>query len=91
VWFGEMPFHMDDIERALRRCTHFLAIGSSGQVWPAAGMLQQARSKGAVTWVQALDTPINLDGRDRYRQGRAAVVVPAMLQELANELGVAAS
>ena len=89
VWFGEMPFHMGEIERALRRCTHFVAIGTSGQVYPAAGMLQQARGNGAVTWVQALESPSNLDARDRYRQGRAAVVVPALLQELAQAIGLA--
>jgi NAD-dependent deacetylase len=89
VWFGEMPFHLPEIERALRRCTHFLAIGTSGKVWPAAGMLQQARAAGAVTWVQALEPPDNLDGRDRYRQGRAAEVVPDLLGELLRELATA--
>jgi NAD-dependent SIR2 family protein deacetylase len=61
VWFGEMPFHMGEIERALAQCTHFVAIGTSGQVYPAAGMLQQARARGAMTWVQALEAPVNLD------------------------------
>jgi NAD-dependent deacetylase len=91
VWFHEVPFHLAEIERALRACTHFLAIGTSGKVWPAAGMLQQARLVGAVTWVQALEAPDNLDHRDRYRQGRAAEVVPALLAELARELGLPAS
>ncbi len=88
VWFGEVPFHLDAIERALRSATHFVAIGTSGQVWPAAGMLQHARAAGAVTWVQSLDAPANLDARDRFRQGRAAVAVPTLLAELARELGV---
>lgn len=88
VWFGEMPFHMADIDRAMRRCTHFVAIGTSGKVWPAAGMLQQARAAGAVTWVQSLDAPDNLGTQDRYRQGRAATVVPALFAELARELGL---
>ena len=39
MWFGEVPFHLVEIERALHDCTHFLAIGTSGKVWPAAGML----------------------------------------------------
>ena len=89
VWFGEVPFGLVHIEQALRACSHFVAIGTSGKVWPAAGMLQQARARGAVTWVQSLDAPDNLDGRDRYRQGRAAVVVPAMLDELGREIGLA--
>ncbi len=88
VWFGEVPFHLPEIGQALANCTHFLAIGTSGKVWPAAGMLQEARAAGAVTWVQSLDAPDNLDRRDRYHQGRAAVVVPAMLTGLARDLGV---
>lgn len=89
VWFGEVPFHLPEIERALAACTHFVAIGTSGVVWPAAGMLHTARAVGAATWVQSLDPPDNLDGRDRWRQGRAAVVVPALLAELERDLGPA--
>ncbi|MBL8749683.1 MAG: NAD-dependent protein deacylase [Planctomycetes bacterium] len=88
VWFGEVPFHMGEIERALRRCTHFVAIGTSGKVWPAAGMLQQARSHGAVTWVQALEAPDNLDGGDRWHEGRAADVVPGMLTDIGAAIGL---
>ncbi len=90
VWFGEVPFHLAEIERALRRCTHFVAIGTSGVVYPAAGMLQQARAAGAVTWVQSLEPPDNLSAGDRYHQGRAAEVVPVLLRELAAALGLAA-
>ncbi|MBM3974610.1 MAG: NAD-dependent deacylase [Planctomycetes bacterium] len=88
VWFGEVPFHLDAIERALRRCTCFVAIGTSGQVWPAAGMLAQARAQGAATWVQALAAPANLDARDHWRPGRAADVAPALLAEIARQTGV---
>jgi NAD-dependent deacetylase len=87
VWFGEVPFHLPEIDRALRDCTHFAAIGTSGKVYPAAGMLQQARARGAVTWVQSLDPPDNLDQRDEYRQGRAVEVVPTMLREIAAAIG----
>lgn len=89
VWFGEVPFHLDAIAEALATCTHFLAIGTSGQVWPAAGMLQEARGRGAVTVVQALEPPRNLDALDRFHAGRAATVVPTLLTELARELGIA--
>ena len=63
-------------------------IGTSGKVYPAAGMLQQARASGAITWVQSLEPPDNLDERDHYRQGRAAEVVPALLREVAAAIGV---
>ncbi|MBL8754459.1 MAG: NAD-dependent protein deacylase [Planctomycetes bacterium] len=88
VWFHEMPFHMAEIERALRRCTHFVAIGTSGKVWPAAGMLATARANGATTWVQSLDEPDNLDGRDHWHPGRAMDCVPTMLAALARSIGV---
>ena len=88
VWFGETPFHLGEIERALRRCTQFVAIGTSGKVWPAAGMLGQARATGVPTWVQALEAPDNLDDRDRYHQGRAAAVVPQLLRAMATTIGL---
>lgn len=82
VWFGEVPFHLDAIERAMVDCTEFVAIGTSGQVWPAAGMLHAARSAGARTWVQALEVPANAETEDTFVEGRAAEVVPAMMQRI---------
>ena len=41
VWFGEMPMHMDEINAALERCGLFVAIGTSGEVYPAAGFVLQ--------------------------------------------------
>lgn len=76
VWFGEVPFHLDEIERALVRCTHFVSIGTSGAVYPAAGLLSAARSRGATTIVNSLDSPDNLAPADRFLPGRAAEVIP---------------
>ena len=89
VWFGEIPFFLDEIDAAMRKCTCFVAIGTSGNVWPAAGLLGAARAAGASTWVQALEEPSNLDPRDRFVRGRAAEVVPSMLAEIAASLGAA--
>ena len=47
VWFGEMPLYLDEIEHALVRATHFVAIGTSGRVYPAAGFVNLARQSGA--------------------------------------------
>lgn len=82
VWFEELPLHLDAIEGALARCTHFLAIGTSGVVWPAAGFLAAARSRGARTLVNALEAPENVDPRDELRTGRARDVVPALCREM---------
>ena len=49
VWFGEMPYQMDEINGALEKCAVFAAIGTSGSVFPAAGFVLQARAAGAIT------------------------------------------
>lgn len=49
VWFGEIPLYMDEIETALSRCDLFVSIGTSGQVYPAAGFVQMASAYGAHT------------------------------------------
>ena len=87
VWFGEVPKHLERIDAAVRDCTEFLALGTSGVVWPAAGLLEAARRAGARTWISALEPPENLDPRDRWVEGRAAEVVPALLRSLSAELG----
>lgn len=79
VWFGEVPHHLERIEAALLGCTDFVAIGTSGAVYPAAGLLAAARELGARTFVQGLDAPDNLDPRDRFEAGRAVEVVPALV------------
>ena len=47
VWFGEMPLGMDDIYQALSKADFFVAIGTSGHVYPAAGFVHEARLGGA--------------------------------------------
>jgi NAD-dependent deacetylase len=86
VWFGEVPHAMDEIERAVGDSTHFFAIGTSGVVWPAAGMLGLARASGAKTFVNALERPDNLHPADEFLAGRAAEVVPALCERLLAEL-----
>ena len=47
VWFGEMPYEMERIDSALSECELFVSIGTSGNVYPAAGFVQRARAAGA--------------------------------------------
>ncbi len=43
VWFGEMPMHLEEIYGVLERCGLFLSIGTSGEVYPAAGFVLHVR------------------------------------------------
>lgn len=47
VWFGEMPFFMDDIYKALWEADVYVSIGTSGNVYPAAGFVEEANRNGA--------------------------------------------
>lgn len=76
VWFGEIPMGMGEIEAALQTVTHFLACGTSGAVWPAAGFLHAARQLGARTFVNALERPENLAPQDQFLEGSASEVLP---------------
>lgn len=49
VWFGEMPKHMDLITSKLFICDYFLAVGTSGNVYPAAQFVRTAKKKKATT------------------------------------------
>ena len=87
VWFGEIPYHLEEIGAALTLCTHFLAIGTSGAVYPAAGFLAEVRRQGSPTWIQALDPPDNLSASDTFVPGRAAEVLPRLLDRLCEDWG----
>jgi NAD-dependent deacetylase len=82
VWFGEMPLAMDDIDRALHRADLFVAIGTSGAVYPAAGFVAEARACGLRTCEINLDAADNADLFDEQRLGPASETVPAWVEEL---------
>ena len=87
VWFGEMPYRIEDVFRQVGNASLFLAAGTSGVVYPAAGLLQLARDGGASTFVNSLDEPENLSGEDEFVPGRAAEVLPELCERLAVEVG----
>lgn len=82
VWFGEIPYHMDTILARLRMCDLFIAIGTSGVVYPAAGFVQQAVASNALT------IEINRECSDvtglfhQRRHGIATIEVVALVGEL---------
>lgn len=82
VWFGEIPYHMDDIGQRLRSCDLFVAVGTSGVVYPAAGFVREALLAGAMT-VEINKEVSEVTGYfHRRRQGAATLEVVALVEEL---------
>lgn len=82
VWFGEMPYGLDAIERALGQADLFVAIGTSGAVYPAAGYVREARFLGVRTCELNLEAADNAGLFDEARYGPASEVVPRWVAEL---------
>ena len=82
VWFGEMPLEMDRIEAALEACQLFVSIGTSGNVYPAAGFVELALAAGARTVELNLERSLGAARFDEGRYGPASVVVPAFVDTL---------
>ena len=81
VWFGEVPYHMDRIAEALAVCDLFVAIGTSGEVYPAAGFVEEAAGFGAETL--EINLAPSAPGRfDRVITGPATETVPAWVAEV---------
>jgi NAD-dependent deacetylase len=82
VFFGEMPYQMDRIERALAEADLFVSIGTSGAVYPAAGFVQTARYHGAATLELNLDPSEGSLWFGESRMGPAGILVPAWVEEV---------
>ncbi|MGH6615762.1 NAD-dependent deacylase [Sphingomonas sp.] len=82
VFFGEMPYRMEVIERALSRADLFVSIGTSGAVYPAAGFVQTARYHGAKTLELNLEPSAGSVYFNEVRMGAAGVLVPEWVGEM---------
>src|SRR5690606_38669833 len=83
VWFGEMPLDMDRIYQALGQCDLFISIGTSGNVYPAAGFVQEARSIAGAHTVELNLEPS--EGATLFAEtiyGPATSVVPAYVERV---------
>lgn len=89
VWFGEMPYHLEEIQREIDSCFLFISIGTSGSVYPAAGFVNMARKAGAHT------VELNLEPSDgavqfhEAHQGKATEIVPRYVDKLMHEAAIA--
>jgi NAD-dependent deacetylase len=82
VWFGEIPYHMEDIGRQLAACDLFIAIGTSGVVYPAAGFVREALLAGAATVEVNREISEVTGFFHQQRQGVATTEVPTLVDEL---------
>ncbi|ACS85419.1 Sir2 family NAD+-dependent deacetylase [Musicola paradisiaca] len=81
VWFGEMPLEMDRIYHALSEADVFIAIGTSGHVYPAAGFVHEAHSHCAHTVELNLEPSQVQSQFDEHIYGPASKVVPAFVTQ----------
>ncbi len=83
VWFGEMPIGMEEIYAALDACDLFVSIGTSGQVYPAAGFVSHVRR-----YTRAHSVELNLEpssGHTMFAEaiyGPASDIVPRFVQRI---------
>jgi len=82
VFFGEMPMFMDEIYDMLKTCDMFIAVGTSGVVYPAAGFVTQAKYYGAQTYLFNLEYAENNMYFDRQIIGKASQTLPRFLKNL---------
>ncbi len=80
IWFGEIPLHMQQINRALESCDLFMAIGTSGNVYPASGFYEVAKIRKAHT--VELNLQETGSSFDEHIYGPASVVVPQYVERL---------
>ena len=82
VWFGEMPYHMEGIATHLSAADLFISIGTSGNVYPAAGFVAEARLNGAHTVELNLEPSEGASLFIEAIHGPATEVVPAYVERL---------
>ena len=81
VWFGEMPMFMEEIYAAVEDSDVFIVIGSSGHVYPAAGLVRVARAAGAKTILVNYEVPVNGYEFDEMYIGKAGEILPDLVEK----------
>jgi len=82
VWFGEVPYRMEEIYAAVSDADLFVSIGTSGAVYPAAGLVRTARDLGMQTLELNLERSKGSAWFHETRLGPATQIVPDWVDEL---------
>jgi NAD-dependent deacetylase len=83
VWFGELiaPAALARIEAFVDRAgagLRYLAVGTSGLVFPAAGLVDVVRRRGGRSWLVNAEAPANASHFDEVAFGPAGTTLPAL-------------
>lgn len=80
VWFGEIPLDMEGIYAKLDQATYLLVIGTSGSVYPAAGLVRIANQRGIQTIYVGPEEPLNASAFNEILLGAATEALPELLE-----------
>jgi NAD-dependent deacetylase len=78
-WFGEVPYHLDEISHSLSKCTLFLAIGTSGVVEPAASFVAHVRGRAQAFYVGP-EEPANASAFAKCYLGKSGELLPNLFR-----------
>ncbi len=81
-----MPYGLDEVYTAVSGCSHFISVGTSGSVYPAAGLVDEARHAGARTIELNLEPSENTWAFDETRYGKASDILPDWVDAFLNGL-----
>jgi NAD-dependent deacetylase len=89
VFFGEFPYAMSEINQAVKECDIFMAVGTSGNVYPAAGLVEVARVARAHTVELNLEPSV---GAPRFHEriyGPATIIVTEYVERFLKDHKIA--
>lgn len=86
VWFGEIPLYIDEIHQQITQADYFIAIGTSGHIYPAANFVQLANQFGAHTIELNLEPSLKENLFDLKIYGPASQIVPHFIQQLLTKI-----
>jgi NAD-dependent deacetylase len=78
-WFGEVPYHLDEISEALSKCTVFIAVGTSGVVEPAASFVAHVRGRARSFYVGP-EQPANASTFTECFLGKSGELLPTLFR-----------
>lgn len=86
VWFGEMPLKMEEIYDAIAMADYFISIGTSGNVYPAAGFVQIANEHHVKTIELNLEPSIGQNQFEQTIYGPATEIVPQFVEQYLKQI-----